>query len=242
MRPGATGMRISGTRRPRSSKNASSSPRRSYSRCGSQRSSCTTSSTRFDVRVEATPNRSRRLISAEAAHFHVVPRQLRAAADDDRRRAAPDLDGVVGDQPMSADDEVERALALADAALPHHEHAKAEDVEQHAVDHFADGEAILEQRGQLADRRGRADRVVSSGTPARSASVTRSGGASRPPVISTHGTSVANDCRKRLATRPRRRGPRDSAPRSRRKSARGPAAGTRGSRPARDRSSGCRDW
>ena len=37
-------------------------------------------------------------------------------------------------------------------------------------------------------------RVVSSGTPARSASVDEIGGGSSPPVISTHGTAVANDC------------------------------------------------
>jgi hypothetical protein len=109
LRPGATGMRISGTGRPRISKNASSSPSRSYSRVGTQRSSWTTSSTRFDDRVEAMP-----------------------------------------------DNQVERALALADAALAGDEDAEAEDVHEHGVHHGALGERILENRRQLGDR-GRRD-------------------------------------------------------------------------------------
>jgi len=59
----ATGILISGTFSPNNSYDASSSPSRSYSRAVSQRSSCTTSSIRFDVRVDATPNKSRMLIS-----------------------------------------------------------------------------------------------------------------------------------------------------------------------------------
>ena len=194
MRPGATGMRISGTRKPSSSKNDVVEPEPIV----------------FALRIPAFElhdeldalRRPRRrdaeqiaeVDEAEPAHFHVMPRQLRAAADDDRRRAAADLDGVVGDEPMAAHDQVERALALADAALPDHQHAEAENVEQHAVDHFADGEAILEQRRQLADRRGRADPRRQQRHAGAVAPRTRSGGASRPPVTSTHGTAVANDC------------------------------------------------
>ena len=70
---------------------------------------------------------------AEPAQLHVVPRQLRAGADQDRLGAAPDFDRVVGDQPVAADDQVERALALADAALADDQHAEAEDVHQHGV-------------------------------------------------------------------------------------------------------------
>src|SRR6185503_13645841 len=62
-RPGATGMRIRGILTVNNSKTFSSRPSRSYSRSGSQRSNLTTSSTRFDVRVDATPNRSRMLIT-----------------------------------------------------------------------------------------------------------------------------------------------------------------------------------
>jgi hypothetical protein len=56
-------MRIKGTRRPNISFDSSSSPSRSYSRPGSHRSSCTTSSTRLDERVEAIPNKSFTLIT-----------------------------------------------------------------------------------------------------------------------------------------------------------------------------------
>jgi hypothetical protein len=79
--------------------------------------------------------------------------QLRARADDDRFRSAPHFDGIVRDEAMAADDQVERAFALADAALADDQHAEAEDVDQHAVNDFAVREAILEHRGQLADRR-----------------------------------------------------------------------------------------
>ena len=72
---------------------------------------------------------------------------------EDRLRAAPHLDGVVGDQAMAADDQVERALALADAALAGDQHAEAEDVHQHAWIIVALGEAVLEHRGQLARSR-----------------------------------------------------------------------------------------
>ena len=65
---------------------------------------------------------------------------------DERFRPPPDLDDVVGDQPMAADDQVERALALADAALAGDQHAEAEHVEQHAVHDAALRERVLEDR------------------------------------------------------------------------------------------------
>ncbi len=95
---------------------------------------------------------------SEAADFHMVPRQLRAAADQHGLLAASHFDGVVGDQPVAAHDEIERALALADAALAGQEHAEAEDVQQHAVTGFTRREAILQQRRQPGDRRGRRER------------------------------------------------------------------------------------
>ena len=58
---------------------------------------------------------------------------------------------------MSADHQVEGAFALADSALPHDEHAQAQDVQEDAMHHLADGEAIFQQRRQLADGGGRAD-------------------------------------------------------------------------------------
>src|SRR4029077_18722645 len=41
-----------------------------------------------------------------AATFHVVARQFRARADEDRFGTAADFDGVVGHQTVSADDQV----------------------------------------------------------------------------------------------------------------------------------------
>ena len=71
--------------------------------------------------------------------------------------APADFDRVVGDQAVAADDQVERALALADAALAGDQHAEAEDVHQHGVDHRALGERVLENRRQLGDRGRRGD-------------------------------------------------------------------------------------
>ena len=133
MRPGATGIVTSGTAHAERSRVVGVEAEPIVLAAGSQRSSWTTSSTRFDERVAETPNRSVTLIDAEAAHLDVMPRQLGAGPDQDRLAAAPDLDGVVGDQPVAAADEVERALALADAALADDQDAQAEDVHQHAV-------------------------------------------------------------------------------------------------------------
>ena len=75
-------------------------------------------------------------------------------------------------------DQVERALALADAALAHEQHAQAEHVEQHAVDDLANREPVLEQCGDLADRAAVGTGVRRSGRFAVSASRTRSAGTS----------------------------------------------------------------
>ena len=49
-------------------------------------------------------------------------------------RPAAQLHGVVGHEPVAPDDQVERAFALADPALPDDEDAEPEDVHEHAVD------------------------------------------------------------------------------------------------------------
>ena len=92
---------------------------------------------------------------AEPANFHVMPRQLRTGANQNRLGAPPHFDGVVGDETMAAHDQIERAFALPDAALADDEHAKAKDVEQHAVQQLADDEAVFEDGGDLrhGDRR-----------------------------------------------------------------------------------------
>ena len=82
---------------------------------------------------------------------HRMPGELGAGADQDRFGAAPDFDRVVGDQPVAADDQVERALALADAALADQQHAEPEHVEQHAVHDRPLGERVLENRRELGD-------------------------------------------------------------------------------------------
>ena len=110
---------------------------------------------RFDVRVDGDAEQILNIDDAEPANLHVMPRQLGARADENRFGAAPHLDGVVGHEPMAAHDQIERALALPDAALAHDEHAEAEDVQQHAVQQLADDEAVLENRRHLRHRHGR---------------------------------------------------------------------------------------
>ena len=70
----------------------------------------------------------------------------------ERLRPASNLDGVVGHQSMAADDEVESALALADAAFADDEDAKAEHVHQDAVDDAAGREIRVEDRRQPRHR------------------------------------------------------------------------------------------
>ena len=200
---------------------------------------------RFDDRVEAMPNSSLTLMTPRPAQLHVMARQLGTGADQDRLGAPPHLDGVVGHQPVAADDEIERALALADAALAGDEHAEAEDVQQHRVQDGPLGEACPREsssawRSPSASPTARLEqRQPARARPRRPA---RCGGVN-PPVMSTHGKSWrrAPDAARSSARR-RRRGSRDSGFRSRRRSARGPASDTRGIRRAPGRSSGCAGW
>ena len=188
LRPGATGMRISGTLSPRISKNSSSSPSRSYSRAGLP-------AFELDDQLDALRRARRRdaeqilhVDDAEAAQLHVMAGQLGTGADQDRLRAAPDLDGVVGDQTMAADDQVERALALADAALADDQDAEAEDVHQHGVHHRPLGQGVLENRRQLGDGGRRGDRGLQQRQlRALGFDAAAPRGGSKPPVMSTHG-------------------------------------------------------
>ena len=61
------------------------------------------------------------------------------------------FDGVVGHQPMAAHDQVQRAFALADAALADDQHAQPEHVHQHGMDHRAFGERVFQNRRELRD-------------------------------------------------------------------------------------------
>src|SRR5471030_235127 len=102
---------------------------------------------------------------AEAAQLHVVARQLGARADEDRLLPAPDFDRVVRHQPVAADDQIERALALADAALAGNQHAEPQDVHQYRVNHRPFGERVLENRRKFGDGRRRGDRGLEERQP-----------------------------------------------------------------------------
>src|SRR5438105_4095173 len=88
----------------------------------------------------------------------MMPGQLRARADDNRLSTTPYFHRVIGDEPMAADDEIQGALALADAALPHDEYAQPENVEQDGVNDLTDRQRVLEDRGELGNRLGRGRR------------------------------------------------------------------------------------
>ena len=82
---------------------------------------------------------------ADAAHLHVIADHLRRGAHQGVAVDAPDLHGVVGDQPVAALDELQRGLALADAAVAHQEQALAVDLDQHAVQGHARGQRFLQR-------------------------------------------------------------------------------------------------
>ena len=106
-----------------------------------------------------------------------MPGQLRAAAEHERLRPAAQLNRVVGDQAMAADDEVERALALADAALADDQHAEPEDVHQDAVNDAARGQIGVEDRATAGPWRRAWPRGSAAAAHARaSASASSSGG------------------------------------------------------------------
>ena len=106
---------------------------------------------RFEVRVAAMPKRSWILMTPEPSNLHVMARQFGARADQYRFRAPPYLHGVVGDETMAADDQIQRAFAFSDAALADDEDAEAENVEQHAMQQLASDEAVLEDGGDFRD-------------------------------------------------------------------------------------------
>src|SRR4030095_16463898 len=70
----------------------------------------------------------------QPADLHVVADHARPGAVDQGRPDAADVDDVVRDQPVPAADQIERRLALADAALAEQQHPDPEDVEEDPVD------------------------------------------------------------------------------------------------------------
>ena len=89
---------------------------------------------------------------AEPADLDVMAQELRRPAEDEPRRPPVAPDDVVGDEPVSAHDELERALALADAALSEQQNADAEHVDQHAVQLRLRRESVVENGVQGVDR------------------------------------------------------------------------------------------
>src|SRR5690606_11447091 len=77
------------------------------------------------------------------------------------------LDDVVGDEPMTTHHEIERALALADAARAHEQEADAEHVDEHAVQALSRGEALIEDGVQRRDDAARSLRRDEEGRACR---------------------------------------------------------------------------
>src|SRR6185312_7348378 len=82
----------------------------------------------------------------DAANLHEVARDLVPAADEHVVPAPRDVDDVVGDEPVPALDEVEYALALADAGAPAEQQADAEHVGERAVHGGTRRERVVEER------------------------------------------------------------------------------------------------
>ena len=87
-----------------------------------------------------------------------MPQTLRRPAAQHDRRDAPELDHVIRDQPVATRDQVERHLALADAALTEDQDPQSLHLDQIAVELSLGGEPILEPGGGRADELGRAER------------------------------------------------------------------------------------
>src|SRR4051812_22769966 len=69
----------------------------------------------------------------DAPQFHVMARELGTCANQDGLGPPPDLNSVISHETLAADDQIERALALADAALADHQYAQTENIHQHCM-------------------------------------------------------------------------------------------------------------
>ena len=191
LRPGATGMRISGTR---SAEDLVELVVEAEPLVLARRIPAFELHDQLDALRRARRGDAEQILDvdhAEAAQLHVMARELGTGADEDRLGAAADFDRVVGDQTMAADDQVERALALADAALADDEHAQAEDV--HAAPRGSSSRsASLSSRidVSLAIASAWRPRSSSSGTARAPRASRRHRRAGRmPPVMRTQGKS-----------------------------------------------------
>ncbi len=86
----------------------------------------------------------------------MVAQEFRGLPEDHARRAPVAADDVVGHEAVAAHHELERALALADAALAEQESPHPEDVDEHTVQLQARREAVVEDGVQRVDGPARA--------------------------------------------------------------------------------------
>ena len=80
-----------------------------------------------------SPNMTADVEHPQAAHFHEVPEQGRAAALQGIRRHGVDLQGVVGHQAMAAGDQFQGQFALAHRGFAADHARPAQYLEKHAV-------------------------------------------------------------------------------------------------------------
>ena len=200
LRPGATGIRFIGTRSPRISTYWSSSPRRSYSRPLSQRSSCTTNSIRFDDRVEATPNRSLmlRMPSPRISMWWRVSSGHSPMRTDSARRRTSTASSATSRCPRSTRSSAHSLLPI--PLSPAISTPRPRMSMSTACTTVRSASTSSRKLVSLAMAIGVATGVRRSGTPARSASATTSGGSACPSVTSTQGIRRAMT-RARLAAR-----------------------------------------
>src|SRR5262249_26457245 len=88
---------------------------------------------------------------AEPADLDVMPEQIGGSADDPGPAGPAALDHDVGDEAVAAEHELERALALADAALAKNEHAHPVDVDEDSVQRRGRSESIVEHGVERVD-------------------------------------------------------------------------------------------
>src|SRR5439155_7533025 len=89
---------------------------------------------------------------AEAANLDVVVEEAGAHADELGDPLATNHDDVVGDEAMTATHEIQRRLALANAALPEDERTEVKDLEERAMELRLRRQAPLEPQRDAADQ------------------------------------------------------------------------------------------
>src|SRR5262245_3640575 len=105
----------------------------------------------FDGADRGDPEQRLDVDEPEAAYFHEEPGGRRSRAVDERFSAPAHVDDVVGDEPMTAADQLEPAFALPDPALAEYQHAETEQIDEHPVNRGALREVEFEPRRELGD-------------------------------------------------------------------------------------------